>query len=186
MVSRYGEAATKDLWSQAAVLYEELCETYKDDCAMVKLHTEKSIFVGVAVYKTLMKEHAPDAMDSMQVGMKTGALRAVRIISKGMRIPGASHLFIFLFPILCKKLFGPASLFEQKMYETQKNVAKMDIYQCPYCMYCSKLGCPELTHLFCDNDEYTYGNLPGIRFTRHQTLSRGGDRCDFQVERVQK
>ena len=59
----------------------------------------------------------------------------------------------------------------------------MDILKCPYCKYCLELGCPELTPLFCENDDYVYGNVSGLRFTRTQTLGKGGDRCDFLMER---
>ena len=31
-------------------------------------------------------------------------------------------------------------------------------------------------------DEYAYGNLPGIRFTRTGTIATGNKRCDFKME----
>ena len=79
MVSRYGEASSSGLWDQAAMLYEKLRETYKGDPKEVRFHTEKNIFIGVALYKTLMKEHPLDAMPIMQAGMKTGGLRQPRL-----------------------------------------------------------------------------------------------------------
>ncbi|MBQ8603343.1 MAG: L-2-amino-thiazoline-4-carboxylic acid hydrolase [Oscillospiraceae bacterium] len=36
-----------------------------------------------------------------------------------------------------------------------------------------------MTHNFCDSDIYCYGNLPGIKFERTQTLGTGGSCCDF-------
>lgn len=183
MVSRYGEASSSGLWDQAAMLYEKLRETYKDDPKKVRFHTEKNIFIGVALYKTLMKEHPLDAMPIMQAGMKTGGLRAAKTLAKLMRLPGSKHLFIGLFPFVCKNVYGPASGFQQKFYLTEKHSARMDILKCPYCKYCLELGCPELTPLFCENDDYVYGNVSGIRFTRTQTLGKGGDRCDFLMER---
>ncbi len=56
---------------------------------------------------------------------------------------------------------------------------KMDVTACPYVKYCNSEGCPELTHIFCDNDVYAYGYLKGIRFTRTETLGIGGNKCDF-------
>ena len=49
----------------------------------------------------------------------------------------------------------------------------------------SALELPELTKIFCINDECTYGDIPGLEFIRHTTLGTGGDRCDFYV-RVQR
>ena len=61
----------------------------------------------------------------------------------------------------------------------------MDIVQCPYNNLFAELGTPELTKIFCINDECTYGDIPGLDFIRHTTLGTGGDKCDFYV-RVQK
>lgn len=59
----------------------------------------------------------------------------------------------------------------------------MDITTCPYCRYAKSLGCPELMSVFCDSDFATYGNLPGIKFKRSQTLGTGGSYCDFRFIR---
>lgn len=37
--------------------------------------------------------------------------------------------------------------------------------------------------VFCDSDFATYGNLPGIKFERTQTLGSGGQCCDFKFIR---
>ena len=51
--------------------------------------------------------------------------------------------------------------------------------------YFTELGTPELTKIFCINDECTYGDIPGLEFIRHTTLGTGGDKCDFHI-RVSK
>lgn len=48
----------------------------------------------------------------------------------------------------------------------------------------SELGTPELTEIFCINDECTYGDIPGLEFIRHTTLEKGGDKCDFYIRVV--
>ena len=60
----------------------------------------------------------------------------------------------------------------------------MDVTACPYFHYFTELGCPELTKIFCENDELIYGNLPGIKFTRIGTLGKGAKRCDFYIRKV--
>ena len=60
----------------------------------------------------------------------------------------------------------------------------MDITACPYCRYFSELGCPELTKIYCENDDRTYGNLPGVKFDRTGTLGKGAERCDFHIRKI--
>ena len=50
-----------------------------------------------------------------------------------------------------------------------------------YYKYLTELGCPEINLLFCDNDVYSYGDLPGLRFIRTKTIGSGGDLCDFKL-----
>ena len=80
------------------------------------------------------------------------------------------------------KNFGPTAGFCNVFYPKEKNRFKMDITACPYHKYLTELGCPEINILFCDNDVYTYGNLPGMKFTRTQTIGGDGELCDFCME----
>ena len=45
------------------------------------------------------------------------------------------------------------------------------------------VGCPELTKIFCANDDRFYGNLPGLEFRRTGTLGTGASRCDFNMKK---
>ncbi len=65
---------------------------------------------------------------------------------------------------------------------SEKNCFRMDITQCLYHTYLTEAGCPELNVLFCENDIYAYGNLPGIKFTRTKTIGAGDELCDFKME----
>ena len=80
------------------------------------------------------------------------------------------------------KKFGEASGFKNVFYPREKGCFRMDITQCPYNKYLTEPGCPELNVLFCENDVYTYGNLPGLKFSRTKTIGAGGDLCDFKME----
>ena len=66
-------------------------------------------------------------------------------------------------------------------YPNKKGEYRMDITQCPYNRYFAELGCPELTKIFCGNDDRVYGDLPGLEFIRTGTLGRGADKCDFYL-----
>ena len=73
----------------------------------------------------------------------------------------------------------------KKNTKKKKGEYRMDIVSCPYWRYMTDLGCPELTKIFCDNDERVYGNLPGLKFERTGTLGKGAKRCDFYLRKVQ-
>ena len=59
----------------------------------------------------------------------------------------------------------------------------MDIISCPYNRYFAELGCPELTKIFCENDDRIYGGLPGLVFERTGTLGKGAPCCDFRIRK---
>ena len=101
-----------------------------------------------------------------------------------MKIPGMSSFFISLWDPISKKMFGEACGFQNVFYPREKGAYRMDVVACPYNRYFTELGCPELTKIFCENDERTYGNLPGLQFIRTSTLGKGGERCDFYLKKV--
>ncbi len=100
-------------------------------------------------------------------------------IKQMTRIPGFNNFFIKMWNPLCKKVFGPKAGFKNVFYPKKKGEYRMDIVECPYYRIFTELGTPELTKIFCINDEYMYGDLPGIEFKRTSTLGKGGDKCDF-------
>ena len=83
-----------------------------------------------------------------------------------------------------KKLFGAGNGFQNVFYPKKKGEYRMDITSCPYCRTFTELGCPELTKIFCENDERIYGRLPGLKFERTGTLGKGAERCDFCLRKV--
>ncbi len=72
---------------------------------------------------------------------------------------------------------------KNKFYPKKKGEFRMDITACPYCRYFRELGCPELTEIYCENDDRVYGNLPGLKFERTGTLGKGAERCDFRIRK---
>jgi hypothetical protein len=56
--------------------------------------------------------------------------------------------------------------------------------RCPILEKLTELGAPELTLLFCASDDWLAASIPGMHWRRTTTLARGGDRCDFDWERV--
>ena len=100
-----------------------------------------------------------------------------------MKLPGMRGLFIRIWDPLTKKKFGAKNGFQNHFYPKEKGAFRMDILACPYCRYFGELGCPELTKIYCANDDRVYGKLPGLRFERAGTLGTGADRCDFCIRK---
>ena len=100
-----------------------------------------------------------------------------------MKFPGMKGLFIRFWNPMTKKIFGPGNGFKNIFYPKKKGEYRMDVISCPYYRYFGELGCPELTKIYCENDERIYGNLPGITFMRMGTLGKGAERCDFLLRK---
>ena len=78
-------------------------------------------------------------------------------------------LFVKAWDPMTRKMFGSKSGFQNVFYPKKKGEFRMDIVACPYVKYFTALGCPELTKIFCANDDRCYGNLPGLEFRRCRT-----------------
>ena len=100
-----------------------------------------------------------------------------------MKLPGMKSLFVKIWNPLTRKVFGQNSGFQNTFYPKRKGDYRMDVTACPYSRYLTELGCPELTRIFCKNDERIYGKLPGIRFERTGTIGKGAARCDFCIRK---
>ncbi len=173
-----------DLWKQATDRLAGILERYSSLSGGVRTHTDTYIFPSAAIYLTAKEAvgrdtalaiiEDPAARMSESVGRKLAAL---------MRVPGMKGTFVRLWDPLVKKVFGTKSGFTNRFYPKKKGEYRMDILSCPYCRYFTELGCPELTRIYCENDERLYGSLPGLRFARSGTLGKGSDRCDFYLYR---
>ena len=172
------------LWSNATLKLEEFLNIYKDIPKGVKGHTENYIFPSASLYliakEELGQEKAYEIVNDAAVKMTSGVGKRLAVI---MRIPGMKDLFVKIWDPLTRKMFGPENGFENVFYPKQKNEFKMDILFCPYVKYFTELGCPELTKIYCANDERVYGNLPGIEFRRNGTLCTGARCCDFYIRK---
>ena len=173
------------VWQRAEKKLDDLLKQYADLPKGVHTHTDHSILPAAAIYLTA-KEYIPQEQ-AYAVIENAAIAHTTKIgdsIKKILKLPLMRDLFIKMWDPLTKKVFGKACGFENRFYPKQKGAYSMDILACPYFRYFGELHCPELTKIFCENDERTYGNLPGLRFERTQTLGKGGKCCDFRVRKV--
>ena len=176
------KAQSDALWEQARARLDEILSRYRDLPRGVRMHTDSFIFPAVAIYLTAREVLGQDVAYHV---IENAAVRNTQDTGKKlarlMKIPGMAGLFVRVWDPMTRKMFGADSGFRNVFYPKKKGEYRMDIIACPYVRYFTELGCPELTRIYCENDERTYGHLPGLEFIRTKTLGTGGDCCDFFV-----
>lgn len=169
------------IWADANCRYEKLLQENSQLSEKIKVHTEKMIFPAIAAYQAILSADPEKAMGIMEraegcISTKTGVT-----YRKMLRFSLVRRIFLSMFSKGTKSGFSEESGFINHFIRDEKEEVAFRIERCPYQDYCVKYGCPELTHIFCQNDINAYGNLPGIIFERHETLGSGGNCCDFHL-----
>ena len=181
---RFDAEASLEVWMLAQKKLEDMLNKYDGLPEGVQAHTHGFIFPAAAIYLSL-KDKAPEqAFDIMQYTMKEKSSKTGRAIARMTYIPGFKKFFLGMWDSLSRKMFGETAGFKNVFYPKQKDCFRMDIIQCPYNKYLTEQGCPELNILFCENDVHTYGNLPGLKFSRTKTIGAGDELCDFKMELI--
>lgn len=175
-----------EVWLLSKKKLEDMLNKYDGLPEGVQVHTHGFIFPIAAIYLSLKAKAPEQAFEIMQYTMKEKSSKFGKSLAKMTYIPGFKKIFLSMWDSMSRKMFGEASGFKNIFYECPKGEFRMDITQCPYNKYLTEAGCPELTKLFCENDIYSYGNIPGLKFTRTKTLGTGGDCCDFKMELIRK
>lgn len=182
LIAEIGVQEAEAIWSRAKVILQEIEERYTDLPEGQKMHAAY-IFPSAAV-QLAVKEIKGDPELGYRAISKFSWDKSKKMgdkLRKTAKIPGFKCMFIKMWDPVSKRMFGPDAGFRNVFYPKKKGEYKMDIVQCPYNTYFAELGTPELTKIFCTNDEYTYGDIPGLEFIRHTTLGTGGDKCDFYI-----
>jgi len=185
MDRQFPQSLSDDLWNKAEIRLDGILQKYSTLSGGVRTHTDHYIFPAAAIYLTLCgatsRENAYAVIENAAIRNST---EVGRKLAKLMKFPGMKHFFVWFWHPMVKKLFGPDSGFRNVFYPKKKGEYRMDVIACPYCRYFTELGCPELTKIFCANDERCYGNLPGLEFKRNGTLGTGANRCDFYLGKL--
>ena len=185
MDRQYPKAQSDELWERATKKLDEILNRYANLPKGVHTHTDTYIFPSAALYLTARDIIGTDRVYKV---IEDAAIRnssdAGKKLAKLMKIPGMTGLFVKIWDPMTKRMFGTGNGFTNRFYPKKKGEYRMDILSCPYCRYFTELGCPELTKIFCDNDERVYGDLPGLSFRRAGTLGKGADCCDFYLKKI--
>ena len=178
------EAQSDLLWREATVKLDGLLARYSARPKGVHIHTDSRILLSAAIYLTVKEAVGPEkAYRIIEDAAVLGCARIEKKLQKLMKLPGMQSLFIKAWDPLTKKIFASGNGFQNVFYPKKKDEYRMDVTSCPYCRTFTELGCPELTRIFCENDERIYGRLPGLKFERTGTLGKGAERCDFCIRK---
>ena len=170
------------LWEDATLKLSEFLDKYEALPKGVNTHTDSRIFPSSAIYLTIKPILGADAAYKVIEDAAIISCAGIQVKLAGlMRVPGMKGLFVKMWDPMTKKIFGSSSGFQNVFYPNKKGEYRMDVTECPYRRYFKELGCPELTKIFCGNDDRIYGNLPGLEFIRTGTIGRGADKCDFYL-----
>lgn len=179
------KARSDALWRAATAKLEELLARYSALPKGVHIHTDSRILPSAAIYLTVKEAVGPEkAYQIIEDAAVRGCAEIEKKLQRLMKLPGMQSLFIKAWDPMTKKLFASGSGFQNVFYPKKKGEYRMDVTSCPYCRTFTELGCPELTKIFCENDERIYGRLPGLRFERTGTLGKGAERCDFCIRKL--
>jgi len=171
---------------------EEKQELYRRIDTLVKENSEYcdkgnyghlcNIFSAIALYALLQergrsKEEAFEIVSTeMWNYVEKGAVKVRKVLK-----PWMLKLMGKIVPLGFKK--GSGYGWEYAWLESTRQTLRFECRKCIYAPIFSKYGMSELGPMFCHADDINYGQLKGIRFTRHHTLSKDGQPCDFLFER---
>ena len=173
------------LWQKGEERLDRILQRYSSLPKGMQIHTRDRIFPAAAIYLTLKDELGQEkAYKVIEDAAVKGCAEIAKKLRKLMKVPGMRGLFVAAWDPLTKKIFGADNGFQNVFFPKEKGKYRMDIVACPYNRYFTELGCPELTKIFCENDERIYGKLPGLIFERTGTLGKGAQRCDFLIRKL--
>ena len=182
LVAEVGKEEAEKIWSRAKEILVQIEEKYPDLPKGMQMHTG-FIFPSAAIQLAIREMKGDSKLGYKVISdyswAKTRKMGAK--LRKMSKIPGFKNFFVKLWDPISRKSFGEDAGFKNVFYPKKKGEYKMDITQCPYNRFFTELGTPELTEIFCINDECSYGDIPGLEFIRHTTLGTRRDKYDFYI-----
>jgi hypothetical protein len=157
-----------------------------DSRVLQKFHLEGRILPALGLYQALLEggTDRAEALDVMK-GVLTLPLRSAKSGTRLLgRLPFFFPLFRFLLRMQMRRQFPDETWHTEWIEDSPRRIA-FNTRACFYLGMLTRSGAPELTPVFCSTDDYLGEDMsPRMRWTRTQTLSRGGTCCDFCYERI--
>jgi hypothetical protein len=183
LAEKHGDAEADRLLARAQARYDELyAERPRPPSRALRLHIERSILPGLALYQTLLEESDDrDAVLSQMESLMAPSLAGLRWLLPLLgRLPDPFAAFRRIVPGVVRFAFPPEGWGIEPVEDSEDCIA-FDIRRCIYLDTLTSYGAPELTPLYCAGDDDMFEALPpSITWERTMTLGRGDDHCDFR------
>lgn len=178
-----GEAEAARLAARAQARYDQLyAGRPRSANRALRFHLEQGILPGLALYQTLLEESGDRQavlaeMERLTMSALAGARRLIPLLGL---LPEPFAVFRLLWRWFMRIGF-PAEGWELEMVEDSQDCIAFNMRRCFYLDTFTSYGAPELTPVYCAQDDVLFELLPpSITWERTMTLGRGHDRCDFR------
>ncbi len=188
LAAKRGEVEAAVLMARVQARYEELyAQRPRFAHRALRLHLERSILPGLALYQVLREALGDREAVLAEVGalLVASAMHSQqrRLVSLLNYLP--NPFAWFRRPARWSMRDYPAEGWEIEWVEDSPQCLAFNIHRCFYLNVLTAYGAPELTPLFCKGDDVLFAGLPpSIRWERTGTLGRGNALCDFRWHRV--
>jgi hypothetical protein len=183
LAARRGEAEAARLLARAQARYDELYATRaRPTRRALRVHLERGILPGLALYQTLLEESGNKQVAVAEVeSLPTSTLT---ILSKLMPLLGRLPDPFAVFRHITAWVVGigfPMEGWQVDPVEASDDCIAFDVRRCFYLDTLTGYGAPELTSVYCGGDDALFAMLPpSITWERTMTLGRGDNRCNFR------
>ncbi len=189
LAARHGKSTAARLIAQIHAQYLELyAQRPRMTHPALRMHLEKNILPGLALYQVLERQWGPEAaLADVDAAFYAGAMQSPehRAVTLLRRVPSPFKLFVAAARAQMDGAF-PEEGWTTEWVQNDAEMVRFNMRDCFYLNMLTTLGAPELTSHFCQIDDVLYADLPkSIRFERSGTLARGAAYCDFCYRHVE-
>jgi hypothetical protein len=178
-----GEAEAAQLVARAESRYDELYARRPHlPSRALRFHLQRGILPGLALYQAMLesgldRQAALAEIESLPISALAGLRRLLPLLG---RLPDPFAVFRRVESWGMR--FGlPVEGWDFEPLEDSEDCVAFNIRRCFYLDTLSSYGAPELTPVYCAQDDVLFALLPpSITWERTMTLGRGHDRCDFR------
>ncbi len=151
-------------------------EEHVNDNEALKEESYYYILPGIAIYKTLQR-FSKTPLESFKKMWFHGAEKGAAYLQEKAR--DEEFLAGWCRNITPKQTDRGAFIFDIK--SVSDSYTEYHVLKCPYVLFCREYECQEITTVFCDSDDISFGNIhPRLIWGRTQTIGRGEQFCDFR------
>lgn len=182
IANAYQKLKDKALQAEVIGRFDQLLSENDLGNKMIAYHLVKAILPAIAFHDVLTS-HGADNGDSKEQ-IRESVLNAAKSAASLFQVIGKIPFF---FPLMRRMVkIGLRTKYGETGWDfvwTRDDPAAL-VWDCRRCLYADvfqKYGMPELTEIFCESDDVAYGNIPGVRWGRTQTIGRGDPICDFKL-----